>query len=237
MGGATGGRIFRNSTVRLDGHHAPIPALPGYAEGRWWVQDAASALPVRLLGDVSASRVLDLCAAPGGKTAQLAAAGGEVTALDRSAARLGRLEQNLARLQLTATTVLADALEYSADRYFDSVLLDAPCSGTGTIRHRPDVPFLRTPAQIAELSSLQRRLLDRAAHFVKPGGRIIFSTCSLEPEEGEAHVLDLPHGTELVPLEAGDQGIDPQWIDARGCLRTRPSQGLDGFFAMRLERR
>ncbi len=232
-----GGRVFGGCTVRLDAHHPQISALPGYAEGQWWVQDAASALPARLLGDVRSRRVLDLCAAPGGKTAQLAAAGGEVTAIDRSAARLRRLEKNLARLNLSAATVLADGLEYSADRHFDAVLLDAPCSGTGTIRHRPDVPFLKTSAQIAELAGLQRRLLIRAAHLVKPGGHIVFSTCSLEPEEGEAHMSHLPDGTALVPIDAAEHGLDPQWIDARGCLRTRPSQGLDGFFAMRLERR
>jgi 16S rRNA (cytosine967-C5)-methyltransferase len=231
-----GGRIFHDCSVRLDDNRVQVSALPGYAGGHWWVQDSASAIPARLLGDVRGKSVLDLCAAPGGKTAQFAAAGAQVTAVDRSAARLRRLEQNLARLELSATTVLADAIEYVPAHPFDAVLLDAPCSGTGTIRRHPDLPFHRTPAEIPELSSVQHGLLDRAASFVRPTGRLVFSTCSLEPEEGEEHLLRLPDGMALVPMEAGEDGLKPEWIDARGCLRTRPSQGLDGFFAMRLVR-
>ena len=230
------GRIFHDCTVRLDDKGVQVSALPGYADGQWWVQDAASAMPARLLGDVRGARVLDLCAAPGGKTLQLAAAGAEVTAVDRSPARVRRLEQNLARLQLVATAVVSDVLEYTPAGLFDAVLLDAPCSGTGTIRRHPDLPFHRTCGEIAQLSSVQRRLLHRASSFVKPGGRLVFSTCSLEPEEGEEHLQHLPDSMVLMPIEAGEDGLKSEWVDARGCLRTRPSQGLDGFFAMRLQR-
>ena len=177
-----GGRVFCDRTVRLDDGRVQVSAMPGYAEGQWWVQDAAAALPVRMLGDVRGQRVLDLCAAPGGKTAQLAAAGADVTAVDRAPARLRRLVQNFARLGLGATVVLVDALEYVPDRPFDAVLLDAPCSGTGTIRRHPDLPFHRTAADIPKLVSLQHDLLDRAAGFVRPGGRLVFATCSLEPD-------------------------------------------------------
>ncbi|MDP9138576.1 MAG: RsmB/NOP family class I SAM-dependent RNA methyltransferase, partial [Pseudomonadota bacterium] len=230
------GGIFHDCTVRLADNGLQVSALPGYADGRWWVQDAASALPARLLGDVRKASVLDLCAAPGGKTAQLAAAGAVVTAVDRSPARVKRLEQNLSRLKLAVTSVVAEVHDYVPARLFDAVLLDAPCSGTGTIRRHPDLPFHRTPAEIAELAVLQRCLLDKAASFVRPGGRLVFSTCSLEPEEGEEHLQHLPEGMALVPIAAGEYGLEAKWVDARGCLRTRPSQGLDGFFAMRLRR-
>jgi 16S rRNA (cytosine967-C5)-methyltransferase len=235
--GKLGGRVFHDHTVRLDGNGQQVSHLAGYGDGHWWVQDAASALPARLLGDVRARTVLDLCAAPGGKTAQLAAIGAEVTAVDRSASRLGRLQENLARLQLTARVVQADILEYAPEQLFDAVLLDAPCSGTGTIRRNPDLPFHRDAPAIAELSLLQRRLLDRAASFIRPGGRLVFSTCSLEPEESEEHLLDLPDHMTLLPIDSAIDGLKTEWVDARGCLRTRPSQGLDGFFAMRLARR
>ena len=231
-----GGTVFHDCTVRLDHNRQQVSALPGYADGHWWVQDAASALPAHLLGDIRDARVLDLCAAPGGKTAQLTAAGAAVTAVDRSAPRLRRLEHNLARLKLKAIAVLADVMDYAPDSLFDAVLLDAPCSGTGTIRRHPDLPFRRTPAEISELSSLQGRLLERAASFVKPQGCVVFSTCSLEPEEGEQHLLQLPETLTPVPLVPASSTLQPEWIDARGCLRTRPSQGLDGFFAMRLAR-
>ena len=161
------GRVVATGTVRLVAH-GPVSLLPGYAEGAWWVQDAAAALPARLLGDVAGQRVADLCAAPGGKTAQLAAAGARVTAVDRSPARLARLRENLARLGLAAETVAADVLDWEAEP-FDAVLLDAPCSSTGTIRRHPDIPWLKTPAEIEVLSALQLRLLDRAIDLTRPG--------------------------------------------------------------------
>ena len=148
--------------------HGPVPRLPGYAEGAWWVQDAAAALPAQLLGDVRGKSVADLCAAPGGKTAQLAAAGARVTAVDRSAPRLERLKQNLARLGLTADTVTADVTEWQSEP-FDAVLLDAPCSATGTIRRHPDIPWLKRESDIATLAALQRRLLARAVELTTAG--------------------------------------------------------------------
>jgi 16S rRNA (cytosine967-C5)-methyltransferase len=223
--------------VRLAANRVQVSLLPGFGEGSWWVQDAAAAIPAQLLGDVRGVRVLDLCAAPGGKTAQLAAAGAEVTAIDRSPTRLRRLEHNLTRLKLAATTVLIDVLDYKPASPFDAVLLDAPCSGTGTIRRHPDLPLHRKSAEIAELASLQRQLLHRAASFLADKGRLVFATCSLEPEEGESHLLHLPAGMVRVPVEADADGLKPEWIDAYGCVRTRPSQGVDGFFVVRLERR
>ena len=152
------------------------------------MQDAAAALPARLLGDVKGRSVADLCAAPGGKTAELAAAGAEVTAVDISASRLKRVDENLRRLGLTARVETADILKWAPGEKFDAVLLDAPCSATGTIRRHPDIPWLKQPQDIATLAALQSRMLDRAAELVKPGGTLVYCTCSLEPEEGEAQV-------------------------------------------------
>src|ERR1700722_14615518 len=176
-----GGWVLPTGSVRLIAH-GTVTALPGFAEGVWWVQDAAAALPVRLLGDVAGLRVADLCAAPGGKAAQLAAAGAHATAVDRSPARLARLEENLKRLSLSAELVCADVGEWTAEP-FDAVLLDAPCSSTGTNRRHPDVPWLKQPADIAKLTALQRRLIERAAALTKPGGAMVYCTCSLEPQE------------------------------------------------------
>src|SRR5262245_8583484 len=177
-----GGRVLLAGSVRVLAH-GPVPQLPGYAEGAWWVQDAAAALPAKLLGDVRGCAVADLCAAPGGKTAQLAAMGAKVTAVDRSPARLARLERNLARLQLAAETVVADVTQWRGGP-FDAVLLDAPCSSTGTIRRHPDIPWLKRVADIAALAALQHRLIDAAAELTRPGGVLVYCTCSLEPEEG-----------------------------------------------------
>jgi 16S rRNA (cytosine967-C5)-methyltransferase len=211
------------------------------------VQDVAASLPAKLLGEVRGRTVLDLCAAPGGKTAQLAAAGAMVTAVDVSAQRLKRVEANLARLGLAAETVAADALSYDPGGVFDAVLLDAPCSATGTIRRHPDIPWLKREADIAELAVLQARLLDRAVALTRPGGTVVFATCSLEPEEGEAQAVAalsrLP--IEPLPLAAGElTGLDGRWITAEGWLRTLPSHapgpgttgGMDGFFAARFRR-
>jgi 16S rRNA (cytosine967-C5)-methyltransferase len=210
------------------------------------VQDAAAALPARLLGDVHGMRVADLCAAPGGKTAQLVLAGAEVTAIDTSRNRLARLRQNLDRLRLGAETVQADLLEYQPAAPFDAVLLDAPCSSTGTVRRHPDVPWTKTAADIAKLADLQRRLLERAVSFVRPGGTVVFSNCSLDPQEGEALLaafLSDHAGIALDPVRPGEfAGIDT-FLTTEGTLRTTPADldlgrpgvsGLDGFFAARL---
>jgi 16S rRNA (cytosine967-C5)-methyltransferase len=222
-----------------------VAGWPGFAEGRWWVQDAAAAIPARLLGVQTGETVLDLCAAPGGKTLQLAAAGGAVTAVDRSAARLRRLSENLARTGLSAEIVAADAAEWADEREFDAVLLDAPCSATGTFRRHPDVLWVARPGDVASLAGVQARLLDAAARRVKPGGRLIYCVCSLEPEEGAARVAALSESglVEPVPLRAGEvPGTPGAAILADGGLRTLPSQwaelgGWDGFYAARLRRR
>ncbi len=240
------GRVLPTGTVRTLAHGA-ISMLPGFAEGAWWVQDAAAALPARLIGDVRGLKVLDLCAAPGGKTAQLAHAGAHVTALDRSPARLGRLRENLERLALKAETVAADALEWQAGP-FDAVLLDAPCSSTGTIRRHPDVPWLKGEAEIAVLASLQQRLLDRAVALTRPGGTLVYCVCSLEPEEGERQIAALLARNPAVarkPIAPEEVFGRVEFINSHGDLRTLPLHlpdpdprwaGLDGFFAARLLR-
>jgi len=207
------------------------------------VQDAAAALPVRLLGDVGGLRVADLCAAPGGKAAQLAAAGAQVTAVDRSPARLVRLEENLKRLSLTAELVCADAADWNAAP-FDAVLVDAPCSSTGTIRRHPDVPWLKQPADLEKLAGLQRRLIEHAAALTKPGGTIVYCTCSLEPEEGSQQIERLLAREAPVrrrPVAAEEIGGLKECLTADGDLRTFPchlaaNDGLDGFYAARLVR-
>lgn len=243
---ALGGKVLPTGTVRAI-VHGPVPRLPGYAEGAWWVQDAAAALPAQLLGDVRGKSVADLCAAPGGKTAQLAAAGARVTAVDRSAPRLERLKQNLARLGLEADTVVADVTEWQAEP-FDAVLLDAPCSATGTIRRHPDIPWLKRESDIATLAAPQRRLLARAVDLTKPGGLIVYCTCSLEPDEGVAVVTDLlarDSGARRRPVVANEVHGRAEFVDTAGDLRTLPCQlpdsnpqmgGLDGFYACRMER-
>ncbi|WP_454914757.1 RsmB/NOP family class I SAM-dependent RNA methyltransferase [Xanthobacter sediminis] len=240
------GEALPTGTVRVL-QAGPVRLLPGFAEGDWWVQDAAAALPARLLGDVKGLKVADLCAAPGGKTAQLAAAGAAVTAVDRSAARLARLKENLARLNLEAEVVEADTAQFAGGPY-DAVLLDAPCSATGTLRRHPDIALAKRPADIATLAALQARLIDHAADLVKVGGLLVYSTCSLEPEEGEdqiARLIAARGDVERVPVTAQEiEGIAP-FITPQGDVRTLPSQwmrgekersGLDGFFAARLRR-
>jgi 16S rRNA (cytosine967-C5)-methyltransferase len=233
-----GATLLPTGSLRLPTDGPAIPDLPGFGEGAWWVQDAAAAIPARLLGVGQGERVLDLCAAPGGKTMQLASHGAAVTALDRSAPRLGRLRENLARLGLTADIVVADATAYEAEP-FDAVLLDAPCSATGTIRRHPDVAWTKEEGDIARLTELQARLLDRAGGLVRPGGRLVYCTCSLEPEEGEAQVaafLARDPRFVRVPVRPEEVGGRAELIDANGDLRTLPSHGLDGFFATRLTR-
>jgi len=233
--------LLPTGSLRLKGDGA-IADLPGFCDGHWWVQDAAAALAARLAGDITGRRAIDLCAAPGGKTAQLAAMGAAVTAVDRSDARLTRVWDNLERLGLTAGIVAADATQWQPDEPADLVLLDAPCSATGTIRRHPDLPRVKTAAAIAELVPLQARLLDRAAAMVAPGGLLIYCVCSLQPEEGEeriAHFLsDHPTFTRqaVMPGEVPSLG---DAVTAEGDLRIRPSLwaelgGLDGFFVSRL---
>lgn len=213
-----------------------VTALPGFAEGRWWVQDAAAAMAVRLLNPRPGERIADLCAAPGGKTLQLAAAGAQVAALDISASRLERVAENLARCGLSAQLVQGDALEWRPAQPLDAVLLDAPCSATGTIRRHPELPLIRDGSALAGLTDLQARLIDHALSILKPGGRMVYSTCSLLPAEGEdqlAAALARHPGLTVAPI--GAPGIQPDWITATGGLRLRPDLwpergGMDGFF-------
>jgi 16S rRNA (cytosine967-C5)-methyltransferase len=239
-----GARVLPTGSVRVIASSA-VSALPGFAEGAWWVQDAGASLPAQLLGDIRGRRVADLCAAPGGKTAQLALAGAEVTAVDRAPARLQRLRDNLARLALSAEIVATDVEQWNAEP-FDAVLLDAPCSSTGTIRRHPDVPWLKSAADIAKLAALQRRLLDRAVALTKPGGTLVYCTCSLEPEENEQVVGDLlvrSANVRRAPLTAADVFGCADFITTDGDLRTLPCYfpdtdsrfaGIDGFYAARL---
>jgi 16S rRNA (cytosine967-C5)-methyltransferase len=241
------GRVLPTGTVRMIAHGS-VTALPGFAEGAWWVQDAAAALPARLVGDVKGLRVADLCAAPGGKTAQLAVAGASVTAVDRAPARLQRLRENLTRLALAAELVCADAAEWTAEP-FDAVLVDAPCSATGTIRRHPDVPWLKRAADIVALSALQRRLVGRGVALLKPGGTLVYCSCSLEPEEGEeiiAEIIAGEHGVRRLPISADEVFGRAEFITKNGDLRTLPCHfpdadsrlaGLDGFYAARLKKR
>ncbi|GAB2186551.1 16S rRNA (cytosine(967)-C(5))-methyltransferase RsmB [Roseibium sp. LAB1] len=242
------GQIVGAGSVRLVRKGA-VDALEGYGDGHWWVQDAAAALPARLLGDIKGLRVADLCAAPGGKTAQLAAAGASVTAVDISKARLKRLEENMTRLGLSVETVTADLRAFEPEELFDAILLDAPCSATGTIRRHPDVPWIKKPYDIEKLTEIQSELLDRVLGWVKPGGLIVYCTCSLEAAEGETQVsgfLERQAGKiELVPVEAADVGGLAECVTKEGYLRCLPchsaalepvSKGLDGFFAARFRR-
>lgn len=243
-----GGQVVGAASVRLVRKGA-VDALEGYEAGDWWVQDAAAALPARLLGDVTGLRVADLCAAPGGKTAQLAAAGGHVTAVDISKGRLKRLEENMARLGLAVATVAKDLRDFEPAEPFDAILLDAPCSATGTIRRHPDVPWIKKPYDIEKLSEIQKDLLDRVLDWLKPGGVLVYCTCSLEPAEGEAQVLSFleRHGSKikLMPVEPAEIGGLGKCITQEGYLRCRPDlqavpggdvAGMDGFFAARFRR-
>jgi 16S rRNA (cytosine967-C5)-methyltransferase len=238
------GDVLPTGSIRTPLHGA-VTMLPGFNDGQWWVQDAAAALPVKLFGDLNGKSVADFCAAPGGKTAQLAHAGAIVTAVDRSPARVKRLRDNLARLQLTSEIVVADAADWSHDP-FDAVLVDAPCTATGTIRRHPDIAWLKKEADIAATTVLQDRLLQRAATLLKSGGTLVYCTCSLEPEEGElaiARLLAAESGLRRVPIDRSEVADRAELITKAGDLRTLPSHlphadprmaGLDGFFAARL---
>ena len=242
------GEVLPTGSVRtlLQGS---VTMLPGFTEGHWWVQDAAAALPARLFGDVAGKTIVDLCAAPGGKTAQLAQAGARVTAIDRSPSRMARLRDNLARLTLQAETVVADAADWlgqHSDGDFDGVLIDAPCTSTGTIRRHPDVGWLRQESDIIALAAQQKRLLQKAVGALKPGGMLVYCTCSLEPEEGEqaiATLLAAEPAMHRVPIEASEVAGLTEILTAEGDLRTLPCHlprpdprlgGLDGFYAARL---
>jgi 16S rRNA (cytosine967-C5)-methyltransferase len=241
-----GGRPLFADTVRVDERDKPVDQLPGYAEGRFWVQDAAAAIPARLMLLPLGSRVLDVGAAPGGKTAQLVKAGYAVTALDRDPSRVARLQQNLSRLAYTAELVTADALDYTPTTLFDGVLLDAPCSATGTFRRHPEVVWHRNPADIAGRVALQRKLITRAADCLKPGGILVYCVCSLEPEEGEAQAeWAVGQGLDVVPVTSAELDGWAVPVTKAGFVRTHPGQivpgekggTLDGFFVARFRRR
>lgn len=249
----TGATLLPNGSLRLPGR-PQISALPGYGEGQWWLQDVAATLPAMMIPEARGKRILDLCAAPGGKTLQLAAAGADVTALDLSAKRLERLAENLARTRLTAQTIAADALQWTPEAPFDAILLDAPCSATGTIRRHPDLPHRFREKSLASLTTLQSQLLERAFTWLKPGGYLVYCTCSLLKREGENQItafLDREPGARVAPITAPALSRFAQG----GILRTRPDQWpdtwpvgtegtttpharnhLDGFFACRLQR-
>ncbi len=242
------GELLATGSIRRP-NDGPVEALVGFAEGAWLVQDAAAALPAKLLGDVAGKSVADLCAAPGGKTAQLAAAGSAVTAVDVCAERLSRVRANLDRLRLEAELVAADAATWAPGRQFDAVLVDAPCTATGTIRRHPDILRLKRAGDRANLTTLQARILDNAAGLVRPGGLMVYCTCSLEPEEGEEQItrfLESRDDYQRVSVVPGDVGGVAELIRPPGDLRTLPSHlshndpglsGIDGFYACKLRRR
>ena len=236
------GTVLPGGSIRT-AKRGDLAEWPAFAEGRWWVQDAGAAIPARLLNVQPGQTALDLCAAPGGKTLQLAAAGAAVVAIDRSADRLKRVTENLARMNLTAEVVTADARSWVDKRTFDAVLLDAPCSATGTFRRHPDVLWAAAPGDIASLAGVQIRMLDSAADRVKPGGRLVYCVCSLEPEEGEAQVrgfLARRPDFALEPVAVGEGGAPADSVSPEGWLRILPHHlegGIDGFFAARMVRK
>jgi 16S rRNA (cytosine967-C5)-methyltransferase len=243
-----GATVLPTGTLRLAAE-GRVEQLAGYEEGHWWVQDAAAAIPSRLLGDVTGKRIADLCAAPGGKTAALANRGAIVTAVDQSAERLARVAANLARLNLAAEIIEADVTTWMPADLFDGVLLDVPCSSTGTIRRHPDILRLKRATDIAKLVPLQAKMLDNAMRMVKPGGLVVFCTCSLEPEEGARQIGALLRANRSLkrrPILAKEFGGQSDWITPEGDLRTLPFHlprdepglsGMDGFYAARLVRK
>lgn len=239
------GRLLATGSIRLNSTK-PVSELEGYQDGEWWVQDAAAALPARMIDIEKGSDVLELCAAPGGKTAQLAAAGYAVTAVDISQPRLARLKENLERLKLSADVVEADILEWSPDKEFDAVLLDAPCSSTGTMRRHPDTLWAKKHEDISQLANLQFELVQRAATYLKPGGQLVFSNCSILKEEGENlihRILQACPDLSISPIAEDTIPGTSEMINGQGAIRSLPFHltneacpqmgGLDGFFACR----
>jgi len=240
-----GAHLLPTGSLRLTDRR-PVQDLPGYDDGAWFVQDAAARIPAHLLAARKGERAADLCAAPGGKTVQLAATGAEVMAVDRSARRLERVRENLDRLGLDAALHAGDVLALDESLHFDAILLDAPCSATGTLRRHPDVAWIKTPQDIAKLAGLQRRLIDKAVALLKPGGRLVYCTCSLEPEEGEeqaAYLLATHPGMRRLPVTPDEIGDMDTLITPQGDFRALPHrggtampEGLDGFFAARFHK-
>ena len=236
--------LLPSGSLRLPPGRGEIAKLPGFEDGAWWVQDSAATLPVRLLGAVAGRRVVELCAAPGGKTAALTAMGAKVTAVEVSPARAARLEENLARLGLNAEIVIADAIRWRPSAPVDGVLLDAPCSGTGTLRRHPDIARLKGPGDIPALTALQDRLLAAAVEMTAPGGTLVYAVCSLQPEEGPARIAALRESgapVQRVPVVADEVFGHTDWLSPEGDLRTLPCHlaelgGMDGFYACRLRR-
>jgi 16S rRNA (cytosine967-C5)-methyltransferase len=236
---AVGGMVLPTGSVRIAAGQQ-VSALPGYDTGEFWVQDAAAALPVRMLGDIAGARALDICAAPGGKTMQLAAAGAHVLAVDSAAKRMARLTENLQRTLLTAETRVADA--HTVTGQFDVILLDAPCSATGTIRRHPDLPHVGRDKALRDLVDLQRRLLDHALTLLAPNGRLMYCTCSLLPDEGEHQIRDALQRHDIELVDTPPPGTEPSWLAKGGGLRIRPDfwsdlGGLDGFFMAAMRQR
>ncbi len=242
------GILLPTGTVRLAAISGPVTELPGFAEGEWWVQDAAASIPAQLFADVAGMRIADLCAAPGGKTAQLITAGAKVTAVDLSRNRLRRLGENLDRLRLDAELVEANCLQWQPDAAFDAVLLDAPCSSTGTVRRHPDIPWTKSLSDIEKLSALQEKMLRHAATLIRPGGTIVFSNCSLDPMEGEdmvQRIVETEPNRQRKTIDKTDWPGLEEAVTDRGEMRTTPVMlpngnarlaGMDGFFASVLTR-
>ncbi len=231
-----GGAVVYGDVIRID--NSRVEQLEGYAQGAWWVQDVAASLPVPLLGDVRGKRVLDACAAPGGKTAQLAVAGAQVVALDRNPKRLARLRENMERLQLHVEVVCADVQQWEPDELFDAVLLDAPCSATGTLRRHPDILYQKTQADVNAVLALQAAMLLHASRWIKPDGVLVYCVCSLQPEEGEQQIAAFLSAHPEWQLAAAE-GLPEVWVQG-GMLRCLPhlmDGGMDGFFAAKLVRR
>ena len=233
-----GGQVLPQGSVRLNNNPGKVSRLDGFEEGAWWVQDTAASLPARLLGTIKGKRVFDLCAAPGGKTAQLAHAGAEVIAVDNAADRIARVRENLKRLQLEAETITSDVMDFAPDELADAILLDAPCSATGTIRRHPDVAYLKTRGTIKALTKIQSDMLRKAESLLKPGGILIYCTCSLQTDEGEKQIAQVLKrgGLERLAVSKEEIGGLENAITPDGDVRTLPSMGMDGFFISRLRK-